>query len=75
MSWSTNNELEFLKNLGMGVFATESTKVKNASRLELLKKYLHAAKIRKNWGTMDKGEIIQFVRGEIFILENYHEAA
>jgi hypothetical protein len=57
-SWETENELDFISNMGMGVYKKDPI-----SRIELLVKYINAAKKRDIWCGMDKKEIINYAEG------------
>jgi hypothetical protein len=54
--WTTRDEINFIKNLGMG----KHRKPPTASREKLLEGYLKGAKLRKNWGDMDPVEVLAF---------------
>lgn len=64
-SWTTKNEINFIKGLGMGTWASDSAKVRSKSRLELLKSYYLAAKNRDSWEGVDKHEVLGFAAEEI----------
>lgn len=51
VSYTTHQELEFIESLGMYSGA-------NYGRKSLLKGYIKAAKIRDDWGGIDKGKVI-----------------
>lgn len=48
---TTQNELEFIDALG-------TSKYSKLSQSELLKKYIGAIKLRKDWGEMDRQAVI-----------------
>jgi hypothetical protein len=52
---TTNDELIYIKNIGR-----HSPNTRNITRKDMLKSYIKAAKLRFNWGKLDKREIMQF---------------
>lgn len=62
--YTTENEMKFLSALGTGEYS-ESAKVKETPRREMLKKYLKAARNRKEWGNVDSGIVMAAVEGMI----------
>jgi len=65
MSWKTETEINFIKGLGMGEFAIDSTKVKLKSRKEMLLGYLEGTKLRHDWADIDKKVVVNFARQEL----------
>jgi hypothetical protein len=61
-SWTTKNEIAFIK--GIGSHAIQSSSVKSKTKVELLKGYLHGS-LNRDWGSMNKDEIIKFANAEI----------
>ena len=64
-SWTTKTEINFIKGLGMGVFAIASSRVKLKSRKEMLLGYLEGTELRENWADIDKKEVVAFAREEL----------
>ena len=64
-NWTTKTEINFIKGLGMGVFAIESSRVKLKSRKEMLLGYLEGTELRENWADIDKKEVVAFAREEL----------
>lgn len=56
-TWTTKDELTFLKNLG--------TYAKRTPRYQLLRNYLENMNIRDNWDGMDKVVIKEYVEKEL----------
>lgn len=56
-SWTTVDELTFLRGLGMDVFCDRETRESRLSRLAprriLLQRYIDAMPLRKHWGAID----------------------
>ena len=65
MSWTTGTEINFIKGLGMGLFAKDSSKVKLRSRKEMLKQYLKSTNLRADWADIDPKIVIAFAREEL----------
>ena len=65
-SYHTRHEIEFLKNIGN---YREQWKRK-LTQLDLLKNYLKAMDLRKDWGNIDKKEVKTFVKNFIYVLSN-----
>ncbi|WP_419661497.1 uncharacterized protein Dvar_19300 [Desulfosarcina variabilis str. Montpellier] len=59
-SWTTKNEINFIKGLGTGKFTNGNATVEQQTRAELLVKYIDAAKLRTNWGAVDQEKAISF---------------
>lgn len=56
LSWGTEQEKKYLKNIG-----THMNHKSKFTRLELLESYKKSMKSRQNWGSMNKDEIKRFV--------------
>lgn len=54
--WTTKDEINFIKNLGMGKHRRPPT----ATREKLLEGYVKGCKLRKNWGSIDPVEVYTF---------------
>ena len=65
MSWTTGTEINFIKGLGMGLFAKDSSKVKLRSRKEMLRGYLKGTNLRVDWVDIDKDVAIAFAEEEL----------
>lgn len=63
MSWKTENEIEFITNLGTGKYSPP--KVNPVPRVEMLKRYLKTCYMRKNWDEIDKKKVIRYTKGLI----------
>jgi hypothetical protein len=57
MTWDTYAEMDFINNLG----------TKNGGRLKALEGYMHGAKLRSNWGEINRKRIMKFVQVQIHI--------
>ena len=58
--WATRDEIRFLENLG-----THAPKVRAASPMtveELYENYIKAARLRVNWGAINKDVVIGFAK-------------
>lgn len=61
-NWSTENEKDWLKNLG-------THRRNSLSKKESLEKYLEASNKRVNWGSINKEEILSYAK-ELLEKEN-----
>lgn len=52
-AFSTKHEIEFIDSLGL-------EKYSKLSPVQLLKDYISSAKLRKNWGDIDRQEVINY---------------
>lgn len=60
--WSTSDEINFLKELGLNRFTHMQFKhVALPSRLELLSNYIAAMRLRVNWGDINKAFVFAHV--------------
>ena len=59
--WHTADELQFLKHLGRGRWSRESSRVKEAGREQLLRRYKQACLDRATWDTVDRGAVSEYV--------------
>ena len=57
-SWTTENELQFVKHLG--TWATESKSVRTKTRRKLLELYLKATNFRDNWGGISRVQVVGY---------------
>jgi hypothetical protein len=60
-SWTTEQELKFIKNLGTYRQGHEITPM----RLSLLEKYVQTARERCYWGTMHGEQVIKFAEAQL----------
>jgi hypothetical protein len=67
-SWSTKDELKFIDNIG--TFGNRPF-----GRLALLEGYLRGVRQRKDWGGMDKSEVIAHASAELDRVRERHELA
>ena len=70
-SWTTKNEIDFIKKIGTGSFSTISRKVKSTSRRKLLKGYINGCKLRDNWEGIDKDQIIAYAMNSLTYSSDY----
>ena len=50
----TSDEIAYIHTIG-----SYSNSCRNLGKVELLTRYIRAAELRKNWGAMNKGDVIQ----------------
>ena len=62
MNWNTGMEIEFLKGMGLCKYRRARP---DCSRHDLLVRYLKAAKVRKNWGEIQKDLVLDHARSMI----------
>ena len=68
-SWSTDQEVKFINDLGRNIWATESYLVLKAGRKKLLEKYLETCKRRENWGAINKTKVMRHTLALIHALD------
>jgi len=56
--WNTRDEIRFLEQLGKGKWS-RSLRVEQAGRERLLINYQAAAVYRRNWGEINRGQVLQ----------------
>ena len=61
-SWTTKDEIEFIKHLGKWTLKSRQGKITHLQHLYL---YRENAKNRTNWGEIDKSEIFRYLRNRI----------
>ena len=64
-SWSTRSEIDFLKHLGMAKWSSESSRVMETTREDMLERYLAGANTRHEWNNIDRDEVIEFAFDEL----------
>ena len=63
-SYSTNEELDFIKNLGKHTLCKENYQGRR-DRKSLLKGYLEGCSKRKKWGSLDSKAVKKFANSEL----------
>ena len=66
MAWTTEDEIDYLKRIGLH---GEGERPALQDRIQLIKNYIAAAKLRANWGEMDKSSVLSFARQKLTMLE------
>lgn len=61
-SWTTRDEIEFIKHLGKWTLKSRQGKVSHLQHLYL---YRNAAKHRVNWGEIDRQQIYRYLSNRI----------
>jgi len=65
--WTTEDEMDYLK--GIGAHGETSKRPSKQRRIELLKSYIAAAKLRVDWGEMDKSRVVSYAHQRLFALQ------
>ncbi len=71
-AWTTESEIRYIRTIGENIKDQFSERLSFAARRSfkkmMLKKYIDAAELRKDWGLMDKGTVIRIAAAELRVL-------
>ncbi len=71
-AWTTESEIRYIRTIGENIkdqfFERLSFAARRGFKKAMLKKYIDAAELRKDWGLMDKGTVIRIAAAELRVL-------
>ena len=70
-NWTTKNEMDFIRNIGKGVYSNKSNaQMMNKKPIPLLRSYIRAAELRTYWPGMDREKCIEYAKERLNRLES-----
>jgi hypothetical protein len=71
-AWTTESEIRYIRTIGENIkdqfYERLSFAERRSFKKMMLKKYIDAAELRKDWGLMDKGTVIRIAAAELRVL-------